>query len=81
MAAVASHAELAQIIAPQPFLVERGHRDGVGVDEWVSYEYAKVRRFYDEAGIGDRTGIAFFNARISVDGPAALEFLRRFLGR
>lgn len=81
MAAVASHAELAQIIAPRPFLVERGHRDGVGVDEWVSYEYAKVRRFYDEAGIGDRTGIAFFNGPHRVDGPAALEFLRRFLGR
>jgi len=81
MAAVASHAELAQIIAPRPFLVERGHRDGVGVDEWVSYEYAKVRRFYDEAGIGDRTGIAFFNGPHRVDGPAAIEFLRRFLGR
>ena len=81
MAAVASHAELAQIIAPRPFLVERGHRDGVGVDEWVSYEYAKVRRFYDEAGIGDRTAIAFFNGPHRVDGPAALEFLRRFLGR
>jgi hypothetical protein len=81
MAAVASHAELAQIIAPRPFMVERGHRDGVGVDEWVSYEYAKVRRFYDEAGIGDRTAIAFFNGPHRVDGPAALQFLRRFLGR
>jgi cephalosporin-C deacetylase-like acetyl esterase len=81
VAAVANHAELAMLMAPRAFLVERGHRDGVGSDEWVSYEYAKVRRFYEEAGLGDRTGIAFFNGPHRVDGPAAIEFLRRFLGR
>jgi len=81
MAAVANHAELAMLMAPRAFLVERGHRDGVGSDEWVSYEYAKVRRFYDEAGLGDRTGIALFNGPHRVDGPAAIEFLRKFLGR
>jgi hypothetical protein len=79
MAAVANHAELAMIMAPRGFMVERGHRDGVGVDEWVSYEYARVRRFYDEAGWADRTGIAFFNGPHRVDGPAALAFLRKFL--
>ena len=81
MAHVANHAELAMLMAPRAFLVERGHRDGVGIDEWVSYEYARVRRFYDENGIGDRTGIAFFNGPHRVDGPAAMEFLRRNLGR
>jgi cephalosporin-C deacetylase-like acetyl esterase len=79
MAAVANHAELAMIMAPRAFMVERGHRDGVGVDEWVSYEYARVRRYYDEAGWADRTSIAFFNGPHRVDGPAALAFLRKFL--
>lgn len=81
LAWVASHAEMAQLMAPRPFMVERGHRDGVGVDEWVEYEFAKVRRYYDEVGLGDRTGIAFFNGPHKIDGVAALEFLRKWLGR
>ncbi|WP_321473538.1 prolyl oligopeptidase family serine peptidase [uncultured Paludibaculum sp.] len=80
MAHVASHAELAMMMAPRAFMVERGHGDGVGKDEWVAYEYAKVRRFYDEAGVGERTRIAYFNGPHRVDGPAAIEFLRKFLG-
>ena len=27
-------------------MVERGHDDGVGIDEMVAYEYAKVRYLY-----------------------------------
>lgn len=81
MAHVANHAELAMLVAPRAFMVERGHRDGVGIDEWVSYEYSRVRRFYDELGIGDRTGIAFFNGPHRVDGPAVTAFLRKYLGR
>lgn len=69
------------MIAPRPFLAQRGHRDGVGVDEPVSDEYAKVRLFYDEAGTGGRTGIAYFNSSHRVDRPAALVFLRKHLGR
>ena len=79
LAHVASHAEMAMLMAPRPFMVERGHRDGVGDDEWVSYEYAKVRRFYDEAGIGDRTKIAYFNGPHRIDGIEALPFLNRAL--
>ena len=81
MAHLAGHAELAMLLAPTPFMVERGHRDGVGVDEWVSYEYAKVRRYYDEKGWGDRTAIAYFNGPHRVDGAEALPFLRKWLGR
>jgi hypothetical protein len=72
---------MAQMMAPRPFMVERGHRDMVGVDEWVEYEFAKVRRYYDEAGLGDRTGIAFFNGPHKIDGAVALEFLKRWLGK
>ena len=81
LANVANHAEMAKMMAPRPFMVERGHRDGVGVDQWVAYEYAKVRRFYDEMGIGDRTAIEFFNGPHRINGEGTLEFLKRFLGR
>jgi dienelactone hydrolase len=81
LANVASHAEMAKLMAPRPFMVERGHRDAVGSDEWVAYEYAKVKRFYDEAGIGERTAIEYFNGPHQIHGVGTLEFLRRFLGR
>lgn len=81
LANVSNHAEMAMLIAPRPFLVERGHRDGVGVDEWVSYEYAKVKRYYDENGWGDRTGLALFNGPHRIDGVEAIPFLRKWLGR
>ena len=44
-------------------MVERGHDDGVAPDQWVAYEYAKIRRMYDKLGIGARTEIEFFNGR------------------
>ena len=43
---VVNYAELGNLMAPRPFMVERGHFDGVAPDEWVAYEYAKIRRFY-----------------------------------
>src|SRR5690606_8869916 len=41
-----NYAEMATLIAPRPFMVERGHFDGVAPDETVAYEYAKVRNLY-----------------------------------
>ncbi|MBI3281839.1 MAG: hypothetical protein HYZ57_18600, partial [Acidobacteria bacterium] len=76
---VANHAELARLMAPRPFMVERGHRDGVANDEWVAFEYAKVQRFYDELGIGDRARIEFFNGPHRIHGVGTFEFLRKFL--
>ena len=70
---------MAMLTAPRPFMVERGHGDGVGIDEWVAYEYAKVRRFYTREGFTDRTTIAFFDGPHRIDGPATIPFLRRFL--
>src|SRR5262249_32967768 len=37
-----NYAEMAALIAPRPFMVERGHDDGVGIDEQVAFEYARV---------------------------------------
>ena len=41
-----NYAEMAALIAPRPFMVERGHFDGVAPDEGVAYEFAKVRHLY-----------------------------------
>ena len=75
-----SHAEMAALIAPRPFMVERGHSDPVGLDEWVAAEYAKVRRLYDRLGIGDRTEIEFFNGGHTINGVGTFDFLHRQLG-
>ncbi|BDC49567.1 hypothetical protein F183_A18830 [Bryobacterales bacterium F-183] len=79
LANLTNHAEMAMLIAPRAFLVERGHRDGVGVDEWVAYEFAKVKRYYDEQGWGDRTGLALFNGPHRIDGAEAIPFLDKWL--
>jgi dienelactone hydrolase len=81
LAHVANHAEMAKMMAPRPFMVERGHRDGVGVDEWVAYEYAKVKRFYDEMGIGGSTAFEYFNGPHMIHGVGTIEFIRKHLGR
>ena len=57
------------VLAPRLFMVERGHDDGVSVDQWVSYEYAFVRQFYDQLILGPQTQIEFFNGPT----PGALE--------
>ena len=74
-----NYAEMAGLIAPRPFMVERGHADGVGIDEWVAYEYAKVRRLYDALGIRDRTAIEFFNGPHTINGEGTFEFLHKHL--
>ena len=74
-----SYAELAALIAPRPFMVERGHTDPVGLDEWVAAEYAKVRRLYDQLGIGDQTAIEFFNGGHTINGVGTFEFLHKHL--
>jgi cephalosporin-C deacetylase-like acetyl esterase len=74
-----NYAEMAGLIAPRPFMVERGHKDPVAPDEWIGYEYAKVRRLYDMLGIGDRTEIAYFNAGHMIDGKATFAFLAKHL--
>ncbi|QXD23164.1 dienelactone hydrolase family protein [Opitutia bacterium ISCC 51] len=72
-------AELAAMMAPRPFMVERGHYDQVAPDEWVAYEYAKVRRLYAELGIPERTDIEFFNGPHTINGEGTFRFLHEHL--
>lgn len=74
-----NYAEMAGLIAPRPFMVERGHNDGVGTDEWVNYEFAKVRRLYNKLQIGDRTTIEHFDGPHTINGQGTFEFLKRWL--
>ncbi|MFM2179684.1 MAG: hypothetical protein RL015_3782 [Verrucomicrobiota bacterium] len=76
-----NYAEMAALIAPRPFMVERGHNDGVGTDEWVNYEFAKVRRLYNKLLIGERTTIEHFDGPHMIHGVGTYEFLKAKLGR
>lgn len=79
LANVANYSDLANLMAPRPFMVERGHDDPVAPDEWVAYEYAKVRRFYARLGIPERTEIEFFDGPHTIHGVGTFTFLRRYL--
>jgi len=79
MGHVANYAELANLMAPRPFMVERGHDDGVAPDEWVAWEYAKVRRNYVRLGIPEKTEIEYFNGPHKIHGVGTYEFLEKHL--
>jgi len=79
MGHIAGYAELASLMAPRPFMVERGHDDGVAPDEWVGWEFAKVRRHYDKLGIGERAEIEWFNGPHTINGVGTFAFLHRHL--
>jgi dienelactone hydrolase len=71
-----NYAEMAALIAPRPFMVERGHFDGVAPDETVAYEFAKVYRLYHaDLGIGDRCRIEFFVGPHTINGKGTFAFL------
>jgi dienelactone hydrolase len=74
-----NYAEMAALIAPRPFMVERGHNDGVAPDEWVAYEFAKIRRLYARLGLPERTEIEFFNGPHTINGKGTFAFLHKHL--
>ena len=74
-----NYAELSWLMIPRPFMVERGHDDGVAPDEWVAYEFAKTRRQYVKLGLGDRTEIEFFDGPHTIHGKGTFDFLHRHL--
>jgi dienelactone hydrolase len=77
-----NYAEMALLLAPRPFMVERGHFDGVAADPTVAYEFAKVRQvMVGRWGLpADHCQIEWFNGphRVNADGVRA--FLLRHLG-
>lgn len=74
-----NYAEMAYLIAPRPFMVERGHTDACSTDEWVAFEYAKVRRQYMRLGVPEKTEIEFFDGGHEIHGKGTFAFLDRHL--
>ncbi len=75
-----NYAEMAALIAPRPFMVERGHFDGVAPDETVGYEFAKVRFLYEaKLGLGDRCAIEWFTGPHTIHGVGTFAFLHKHL--
>ena len=75
-----NYSEMAALICPRPFMVERGHFDGVAPDERVALEYAKVRLLYQgKLKIGDRTAIEWFDGPHTINGKGTFAFLHKHL--
>jgi dienelactone hydrolase len=79
MGSTFDYAELTYLMLPRPFMVERGHHDGVAVDSWVASEYAKTRWLYTQFGLADKTDIEFFNGGHAINGQGTFEFLHKHL--
>jgi cephalosporin-C deacetylase-like acetyl esterase len=74
------YSDMAKLIAPRPFMVERGHLDNVGRDEYVGFEFGKVRYFYDHyLKLPDRAEIHWFDNGHIINGEKTYPFLDRFL--
>ncbi len=74
-----NYAEMSWLIFPRPFMVERGHDDGVSCDEWVAYEFARTRRHYSKLGLAGRTEIEFFNGPHTINAQGTFRFLDQWL--
>ncbi len=75
-----NYAEMAALIAPRPFMVERGHFDGVAPDERVALEFAKVRHLYAaRLKLPDRVAIEWFDGPHTINGRGTYDFLHRHL--
>lgn len=75
-----NYSEMAALIAPRPFMVERGHTDGVSTDDWVAYEYAKVFFHYNHRlKIGDRCEMEVFDGPHTINGKGTFKFLHKHL--
>lgn len=75
-----NYAEMAALICPRPFMVERGHFDGVAPDEQVAFEFAKVKNLYEaKLGLKDRCEIEWFVGPHTINGKGTFDFLHRHL--
>lgn len=79
MGSTFSYAEMAYLIFPRPFMVERGRHDLVQPDEWVGYEYAKVAHLYHQFNMLDKTEIEFFNGGHASRNDGTFDFLHKHL--
>ncbi len=75
-----NYAEMAALIAPRPFMVERGHFDGVAPDERVFAEYGKVRFLYaGKLELPDHCRLESFSGPHTINGKGTFDFLHEHL--
>ena len=76
-----NYAEMAALICPRPFMVERGDLDGSGVGktERVAGEFARIRRLYANLKIADRAEIEHFYGGHEINSQGTFDFLHRHL--
>lgn len=75
-----NYAEMATLIAPRPFMVERGHFDGVAPDETVAHEFAKVRNLYSaRLKLKEQAIIEWFVGPHTINGQGTFDFLHKHL--
>ncbi len=76
-----NHSDLAQMVAPRPFMVEIGDQDGVVVRprRFADLEIQRVLDLYRRLGIPERAGVAAFQGPHKVDGTKTFPFLDRWL--
>lgn len=74
------HAEMANLlIYPRPFMVEHGKKDGIAPSGWVEHEYEKVRRHYEEHGVGEKTDLDHHEGGHIINGVKTIPFLKKYL--
>ncbi|WP_437206965.1 hypothetical protein [Planctomicrobium sp. SH664] len=79
MGHVANYGELAWLMIPRPFMVERGMDDPVAPDDWVSSEFARARRPYIKLNLADLAEIEIFNGPHTINGQGTYDFLHHHL--
>ncbi|MCC9607366.1 dienelactone hydrolase family protein [Blastopirellula sp. JC732] len=75
-----NYAEMAALICPRPFMVERGHFDGCGEDEFIGWEFGKVIFLYQgKLHLTDRTEIEHFIGGHEIHSQGTFAFLSKHL--
>jgi len=79
MGSTFSHAEMAYLMIPRPFMVERGQQDNVGRDDVILAEYEKVKRLYTQLGLSDKTEIEILDDIHGFLCKGSFKFLHKHL--
>jgi dienelactone hydrolase len=75
-----NYSDITALIAPRPFMVERGHFDPVAPDDSVAYEFANVRFLYEaRLGLHEQCAIEWFTGPHTIHGKGTFDFLREHL--
>ncbi|HWD91734.1 MAG TPA: dienelactone hydrolase family protein [Verrucomicrobiae bacterium] len=75
-----NYSDVTALIAPRPFMVERGHFDQVAPDDRVAYEFANVRFLYEaRLGLHDQCTLEWFTGPHTIHGKGTFDFLREHL--